>query len=271
MGKLKDLTGQRFGRLTVIGRAGKANDGHIRWKCRCDCGNECEVIGKDLRRGHTQSCGCLHKDVLMKDLKGKRFGRLTAIEAVGVSKEFYVLWRCVCDCGNEHITTSSRLVSGECKSCGCLVSEIDIARLTTHEMSRSKIYCTWAGMKQRCYNIFNKSYQRYGGRGIIVCDEWRDDFVAFYNYVSKLEHFGEEGYSLDRIDNDGNYEPGNIRWATIKEQARNKRSNTIVEYSGVKMTLAEASERSGISKFTLIKRMRRGLAGEKLFSTMRQR
>jgi hypothetical protein len=96
----------------------------------------------------------------------------------------------------------------------------------THHKSSEKIYLAWQGMRSRCFKRYNKSYKYYGGRGITVCDEWNNSFQAFYDYVSQLPHFGEKGYSLDRIDNDGNYEPNNVRWATQKEQCNNRRRKT---------------------------------------------
>lgn len=124
-------------------------------------------------------------------------------------------------------------------------------------------------MNHRCFNENDKNFSNYGGRGITVCDEWRKDFVAFYEYVSKLEHFGEDGYSLDRINNDGNYEPGNVRWANRVEQGRNKRNNVIVEYDGKNMTLTETAERSGISYNVLQWRYSHGWRGEKLFQPVK--
>lgn len=94
---------------------------------------------------------------------------------------------------------------------------------TTHHKSNEKIYQVWQGMRKRCFYKSHKNYDCYGGRGITVCEEWNNSFQAFYEYVSELPHYGKKGYSLDRIDNDGNYEPGNVRWATQKEQCNNRR------------------------------------------------
>ena len=91
-------------------------------------------------------------------------------------------------------------------------------------MSNEKIYRTWQGMKQRCFQQTHKSFKHYGGRGITVCEEWKNSFQAFYEYVSQLPHFGEKGYSIDRINNEGNYEPGNVKWSTQKEQISNRRN-----------------------------------------------
>lgn len=157
------------------------------------------------------------------NLMGQRFGRLTVVEQNLAAKNGSYTWICKCDCGN--ITKPIRgdcLRNGHRKSCGCIKKEV-CGKFTTHGKSESQPYTTWTMMKQRCFNPHACGFQNYGGRGITVCDEWKDNFQAFYDYVSKLPHFGEVGYSLDRINNDGNYEPGNVRWATRYEQQNNRR------------------------------------------------
>ena len=263
MGKLKDLTGQRFGKLIVESLAEIKNH-RAYWHCRCDCGGTCVANGASLRNGETKSCGCLHREVLVKDLTGQRFGRLTVIEAAGM-RHRCIQWKCRCECGNIVVIDGTSLRRGRSKSCGCLSKELFIERNTTHNMTGTPIHHTWSDMKQRCTNPKHNSYSRYGGRGITVCDEWLNSFQTFYDYVSKLEHFGEEGYSIDRIDNNGNYEPGNIRWATDAQQRHNQRSNVFVEYKGEKMVLAEAARRSGICYMTLSRRIKSGKTGEALF------
>ena len=268
MGAFKDLRGQKFGRWMVIERA--ANKGkQTAWRCRCDCGREAVVVGSSLTRGASKSCGCLQKERVtethLKDLTGQKYGRLTVLERAEKTKGGKICWLCRCDCGNERIIESGNLVSGASKSCGCLNKERTIEVSTTHGMCHSKIYQTWCGIKARCYNPNNKYYKDYGGRGISIYPAWIDDFQAFYDYVSALEHYGEDGYTLDRINNDGNYEPGNLRWATQKEQHRNTRKNVFVEYKGEQMTLTEAAERSGINYGTLQKRIKLGWAMEDLF------
>lgn len=155
------------------------------------------------------------------DLKGKKFGKLTVLERAK-NKGCKVAWKCVCECGNFTIARASDLRSGNTKSCGCLSYEPTNFK---HGHSQEPIEKTYNNMKQRCFNPKNKRFEDYGGRGITVCEEWKNDFQAFYDYVSALPHFGEKGYSLDRINNDGNYEPDNVRWATQKEQANNKRNS----------------------------------------------
>lgn len=119
-------------------------------------------------------------------------------------------------------------------------------------------------MRSRCHNPKSSYFARYGGRGIAVCDEWRDSFENFFAHVSKLPHFGEAGYSLDRINNDGDYEPGNVRFATVTEQARNRADNRVVEIHGKRMTVVEIAELAGTAYSTIHDRLKRGLSGEEL-------
>ena len=258
MGKFKDLTGEKFGRLTVIERAENAKDGRARWRCRCDCGNEIVTKGKYLFNGNTKSCGCWKREIHFKDLSGQKFGRLTVIERAENNKRGQARWRCRCDCGNEVVVVGSFLTSGETKSCGCLSGQ-------RHGLSNNTIYQTWADIKKRCFNPNCKSYKHYGARGISIFPAWIKDFQAFYNYVSKLPHFGEKGYTLDRINNDGNYEPDNIRWADWKTQNRNRRTNVLVEYKGETMCLRDAAELSGINYYTLYRKYKQGLRADALF------
>ena len=142
----------------------------------------------------------------------------------------------------------------------------DEGNAKTHGLSDSKIYRAYKDMINRCCNPNTKAYHNYGGRGIKVCERWLNSFENFYEDVSKLEHFGEAGYTLDRINNDGNYEPGNVKYSTRKEQNRNRRSTVFVEYNGEQITLAEAAELTGINYHTLYTRYsREGLRGESLF------
>lgn len=208
---------------------------------------------------------------VFKDLSGQRFGRLVVVELAEKSfngKRFRYYWLCRCDCGNFCTARTDELTGGNTRSCGCLHKESAVTNISKHhkhKMSGTPAYKTWHGVKARCYNVRNKSYARYGGRGVGLYEPWISDFHAFYEYVSQLEHFGEEGYSLDRIDNDGDYAPGNLRWADAKTQARNRRSNVVVEYNGQEMTLTEASERSKVDFATLRQRLERGEIGDYLF------
>ena len=152
------------------------------------------------------------------NLEGQRFGRLTVVSLNEGRK-----WLCLCDCGNKRIVCTKSLRSGNTQSCGCKRTDTIRRVCTTHGMAHSKLYHVWATIVQRCCNANNIDYPNYGGRGITLFKEWRDSYQAFYDYVSKLPHFGDSGYSLDRIDNDRNYEPNNVRWASPKDQANNRR------------------------------------------------
>ena len=161
MWEAKDLTGLHFGRLTVLERV--ENDKHrkARWLCVCDCGEKTVVVGSDLQKGNTQSCGCFHKESVAK-----------------------------------------------------ILAKIN----ESHGESRTRLYQTWGMMKQRCYNPKSQIYHRYGGRGITVCDEWRNDFEAFREWA--LSHGYAEGLTIDRIDVDGNYCPENCQWLTRSENTK---------------------------------------------------
>lgn len=173
------------------------------------------------------------------DLTGQRYGRLVVFERaedhITESGRKITRWKCICDCGNETIVRHGGLRSGTTTSCGCYHREKvgDINR--THNLShKSHLYSVWKSIKDRCYREKCKSYKNYGGRGIKVCDEWKNDYKKFYDwamengYEEKQTAGGVNILSIDRIDNDGNYEPSNCRWATMKMQAKNKR-HTIPE------------------------------------------
>lgn len=195
--KLIDMTGQRFGKLAVERRGDNNRIGQARWICRCDCGGSALVEGRDLRNGHTTSCGC---------------GRIDRMKEI----------------------------------------------LTTHGRSQTGEYKSWCLIKDRCYNQNSPSYVDYGQRGIAVCSRWAESFEAF------CEDMGPRPtarHSIDRIDNDGDYEPGNCRWATYKQQARNTRRTRFISVEGEVGKLAELAEAKGIAYGTLAQRARRGSFG----------
>jgi hypothetical protein len=188
------------------------------------------------------------------NLGNKQFGRLLVQEFVGNDKFGHSLWSCLCACGNTKVVSGDNLKRGLVKSCGCLNKELVIERMTTHGQtsggSATLIYKIWQGMLARCYNLHNKSYKDYGGRGIKVCDRWHS-FENFYEDMGDCP----EGLSLDRKDNDGDYTPENCRWATNLEQANNKRSNAWYESNGNRKTLAQWARYLDIKPNTLWMRL----------------
>lgn len=184
---------------------------------------------KDIKRVH--------------DLTGQRFGRLTVIGIDESKNTRKTYWLCQCDCGKITSTRSDRLISERVKSCGCYKSEQDAIRVSknhTHKQSGTRLYGIWMGMKGRCYNPNDPVYKNWGGRGIEVCDEWRNDFACFYKWA--VENGYKEDLTIDRINNDGNYTPKNCRWASPKQQARNRRSNINITIGNTTKTLTEWCE-----------------------------
>lgn len=197
-----------------------------------------------------------------QDLQGKQFGRLTVLEYACTNKHGKAMWSCRCECGRETIVSGCHLVNSHTTSCGCWHDEAASKRLKTHGMRNTRLYRLWLGMKSRCdYDYKNNS--RYHGRGIKVCDEWRD-FTAFHDWA--MANGYQDGLSIERADVDGNYCPENCRWITRKEQANNKSTSVFVEAFGQKKTLKEWSEITGINYNTLHSRYKARKTLDELFA-----
>jgi hypothetical protein len=210
MGKFIDLTGKYFGRLKVIERAENEKYGRSMWKCQCKCGKITVVTGDNLRRKHTESCGCLWTDTIIKSN-------------------------------------------------------------TKHGLGETRLYGIWNDMRRRCYDNSRKAYKDYGGRRIKVCDEWIDKengFINFYNW--SVNNGYVEPLTLNRKDNNGNYEPSNCRWVTMTVQANNTRANRIIFFDGKSMTMKQWSVYIGVDYHTLTSRIYRNIPIEKALTAPNQ-
>ena len=194
----------------------------------------------------------------MRNHVGERYGHLTVIKPIGSTPKD-VLWLCKCDCGNEKIIAARHLYTGRRSSCGC------INPFVTHGGTRTRLYNIWAGMKQRCYDQKDPSYQKYGKKGITVCEEWIYDYPAFRDWSIKNGY--DDSLSIDRIDNSKGYSPDNCRWATVKEQANNRTSNRVYEVNGIKGNITQLSDVFSIKYATARARINRGWSAERAFTT----
>lgn len=280
MKTLTDYCGRRFGSLTVIERA-HAPEGLNRrfWLCRCECGRDKIAETHALTSGRTTSCGCGQNRGAKKSAKllGKRFGFLTVLERRGsqrVGNGTHALWRCRCDCGNETIVPTLRLNSGVTRSCGCRSGNI------THGHNRNRkptpTLSSWKAMVGRCTQPSNPAFAHYQKRGITVCDRWLHGEDGKSGFECFLDDVGERPsleFSLDRFpDNDGGYEPGNVRWATKKEQANNRVTNKWFDYKGERVTFAQLVDATGMDKELLRHRLlRAGWSLEDAIAAPKQR
>lgn len=205
------------------------------------------------------------------DLTGIRFGRLIVLErSTQDDKNGHARWICQCECGNMCVKDGYALRIGKTKSCGCLMSEHQMSQKTSgsfafkHGLVYHRIYSIWRGMIDRCERPKNKAYNYYGGRGIRVCDEWRQSVEAFAEWAFQSGY--QENLTIDRIDVNGDYCPENCRWATLKEQSRNRRNIRPLTYQGVTRPLWEWAEITGISVTLLSSRMSKGWPAERIFN-----
>lgn len=198
MPNLIDLTGQRFGRLTVVKKSDERSHGSVKWVCKCDCGNTKVVVGRSLRKGYTKSCGCIPRGHKIE-----------------------------------------------------------------HGMSHTRIFNIWQKMIRRCESPNDKSYPRYGGRGITVCEKWHS-FQPFYEWAK--ENGYDDTLTIDRIDNDKGYSPDNCRWSDAYTQSQNRRSCLVFEKDGKSQTLKQWCRDIGISYTTVYQRIRHGWSFERAIS-----
>ena len=189
-----------------------------------------------------------------KDLTNIRYGRLVTLEAVGKDKNRHIMWECICDCGNKKVVAGTSLISGYTTSCGCYYKEVVGTHGIKHGKCKTKLYYVYRGMIARCYGKERKYHKRYKDK-IFVCDRWLEGFQNFYD---DMAHSYIEGLSLDRIDNNGNYEPSNCRWATAEVQSNNKSNNKLYEVGGKLYSISQLERMSGTYRSTIQSRLKRG-------------
>lgn len=203
----------------------------------------------------------------VEEFIGKKFGRLTVLEVAEWKNKYKPLMRCRCDCGKEAVVLLYNLKNGHTKSCGCYKLERDIEYHTKHGQRHTRLYNVWCRMIRRTNKPQDKKYRFYGGRGIKICDEWRD-FSNFYKwaiesgYKEETLPNGKNKWTIDRIDTNGNYEPSNCRWITIQEQQNNRISNVYYTYNGETMTLANLARKYNVNYKSLWSKLHRGWSME---------
>lgn len=185
------------------------------------------------------------------DLLGQVFNRLTVIEFIGQGFKGRSIWKCKCICGNQKILPARSLTKKHTQSCGCLTHGRPI-----HNGVGTRLYGIWADMKQRCYNTKCTNYKYYGQRGIIVCEDWKNDFSVFKNWSFQNDY--KEYLEIERINNNGNYEPSNCKWATELEQAFNKRNNVFCFIKGEKLNTLQVEKKYGIPHHIVLRRIKKG-------------
>lgn len=203
----------------------------------------------------------------LKDYTGERFGRLIVIKRVENNKHNQVRWLCKCDCGNKKIVLANALREGNTRSCGCLKHEqnyINIVHIT-HNKSNTRLYNIWKNMKNRCNNPKNRRHKFYYDKGIKVCNEWQKNFMSFYKWA--MENGYKENLTIDRIDNNGNYEPNNCRWATITEQNNNQSNNIRIYYNNITYNVKDFCKKYKIKRCTLMQRLKNNWNIEKIINT----
>ena len=204
----------------------------------------------------------------MIDLTGKRFGRLTIIKRIENGKGRVTMYLAQCDCGKFVKVRAGNVTRGKTISCGCYHKEL-VSQAQKHGQARkrncTRLYNIWCGIKARCYNSHVKDFKHYGGKGIKMCEEWVSNFNAFSTWAESNGY--NDTLTIDRIDNNKNYEPSNCRWVTRKEQSKNTSQNHYITFNEETKLLTEWSKQTGINATTILNRLNRGWSIEKTLTT----
>jgi hypothetical protein len=264
---VESLIGQRHGKLVGI-KPGGVVGGKTSIVCLCDCGTEKAVVAGKFRSGVLRSCGCARHSIKVSDMLGKKFGLLTVIAREGSRKAgsgVTAMWRCRCNCGAELVRSGGAIrQGGGGNSCGCTAGD----KHRRHGMKETKVYRAWQNMKKRCFSKTSPDYHRYGGRGITVCERWRD---SFENFLADMGQPPSPAHTLDRKENNGNYEPSNCRWVVRKIQNRNKRTTRLLTYGGKTQCLVDWANELGINPSSLSSRLEDGWPIEKALTAGNQK
>lgn len=190
------------------------------------------------------------------DITGQKFGRLTALKLHHIkkySRSTHRYWECQCECGNKCFVAQNQLTSGKTQSCGCLQNEYFKSK---HNLHNTRLYNIWCNIKARCTNPKHPNYNTYGNKGIIICDEWKTNFLSFYNWAVKNGY--KDNLTIDRINVNGNYEPDNCRWVTRKVQGINRNTSKFITYNNKTLCITEWADLYNINRATLSWRLNHG-------------
>lgn len=246
MPKFLDLSGVVFGKLRVLKR-GENIGKVVAWICECKCGREKLIRSNSLRMGTARSCR--QKFCGFEEFSGKRFGAWEVIKRVENRKRA-ISFLCRCSCGKTSTVFLQCLRDGSSRSCGCLSKHAPryIIHGATSGRKQTSEWRSWQAAKNRCLNPNSKHFNSYGGRGISMCPKW---FNSFSNFFKDMGEIPGLNFSLDRIDNNGNYEPGNCRWATKKEQSNNRRNSIKIDFDRKIFNAKQFADYIGVSNSTL--------------------
>lgn len=255
--RTKDETGKAYGKWTVINYAGRKLG--ALWNCRCECGTESVISGRDLRAGATTSCGCTNATMEV----GNVYGKLTVVD-ISIEKRDRLHWVCQCKCGNTVTVSGSSLRRGDQVSCGCHRAS---AGGNARKGKQTPEYVSWRKMHARCDQPNQEGYEVYGGKGVTICKCWRESFI---NFLDDMGTKPSDMHSVDRIDGEGNYSCGhcaeclvkgwtaNCRWATPQEQMDNSKRSTMLTYEGITLSIRGWAMKLGVSHSAITYRRKQG-------------
>ena len=240
----EELVGKKFGKLLVLEYEElEQKNKHGSYKCLCDCGNISHPKKSALTSGRSTSCGHCHQKQIFP---GMRTNMLTVIKESGRDINRNSLWECRCDCGRVVDLAANALRNGQL-SCGCMAGKV------THHQTNTRLYSIWTGIKRRCYNTHDKSYQKwYGSKGIKMCEEWKNNFMSFHDW--SVSNGYTENLTIDRVDSAGDYEPSNCRWVTQRDQATNRSNNVLFTCNGETLTEIDWAKKLKVAPATIKRR-----------------